>query len=252
MFREDAPADGPGRFATPIRCLRAAIVIPAGIVLTLIVALLAAPEFIDWSRYRDQISARRSRKNWPRRRDRRFPEPELCCRCRRWWPNRSMWPISQAPADQNFASADRLELRLRGLAAAGRTLRSVVAGSWPIRAFISNAWPTAARTGVLRPLPTSTFIPPCRPANGRIASCFSPMAATARCKRVELRNALITVRLPHVGTVAAEGVDADSHGRRSDGPFQFHISGRNDNLSLALQGTIGPLGRDRDADRSGP
>ncbi len=220
--------------------LRPAFLIPAGVLIAIIVALLAAPEFIDWNRYRDRISAAIEQKLG------RAVSIEGAL-------SLTLLPVPQmvaeqvhvaniaGAADQNFASADRLELRLRGLPLlAGRFEVSSLVLAHP-RIHIERLADGRANW---RFVPTPDIHVHSKPPVETLRpEGFQLLAEGDRAglQRIELRNALITVRLPRVGTITAEGVDADATANGADGPFQFHLTGHAGDVPMALQGSVGRL-----------
>jgi uncharacterized protein involved in outer membrane biogenesis len=211
-----------------------------GLVIALLAALVVAPDFVDWNLRRTDIAR------------------QIEIRLGRGVSIEGPLTLSLLPAphleaeqvrianiagatDADFASTQRLEMRLRVLPLlAGRLeFSSLVLIKPQIHLQRLADGRVNWRFTVVPPGATGAAV-----SAGPEGAPSPPHSWGAVIERIELRHAQISFRHPRIGVVSADQIDAEAYALGDDGPFHFSAKGRLSGAALSLEGSVGDLAAD--------
>ncbi|HEY1722704.1 MAG TPA: AsmA family protein [Magnetospirillaceae bacterium] len=219
--------------------LRPIVAIPAGLLLAIIALALVAPEFIDWNGYRERISTAVEEKL-----GRAvaidgslsltlLPVPQMVA-------ERVHVANIAGAADKDFASVDRMALRLRGLPLLG--------GRFEISSLVLerpqiHIERLADGRANWRFVPTPDVHVHSKAPDAGPQSDVSLLSGngSGALEQIELRDAMVSLRLPRIGVMTAEGINASATAGGESGPFQFRVTGHSGSTPISAQGSIGQL-----------
>jgi len=212
-----------------------------GLLIALFAALLAAPEFVDWNLRRNDIA--------------REIEIRLGRAVAIDGPlSLSLLPVPHLEAekvrianiagatDADFASAERLELRLRVL--------PLLSGKFAFSSLVLVK--PQIRLQRLADGRVNWRFNVVDPGKAGAVAAGGPGAASPRTptwgavfEKIELRHAQVSFRHPRLGLVSAEQIDAEASALGDDGPFRFTGNGKMAGMPVALEGSVGELDADQ-------
>jgi len=213
--------------------------IGAGLLLAIIAALLAAPEFVDWDSHRGEIAhgievrlGRAVAIDGPLKLS-LLPAPHLVA-------EKVRLANMAGATDADFATVGRLELQLRMLPLLGG--RFEVSSLVLVKPQIHLQRLPDGRVNWRFTVVTD---PPAPSASATTPEAREPGAENgAVIQRIELRDAQISFRHPRFGLITADQINGEANAEGNTGPFQFNLRGRVGGAALAAEGSIGELGAD--------